>query len=880
GYASGEEALAHVGLGGRDEVDVEIRWNGQTRVLPRQSVNRMLVVEWKEEAVNSDAIVPGPLRVDNPTIHHLAFRWPVSGDQNVNATVRVSYRKQGQKPWNTALPMLRISKQTTAEGGVTGDLFAGSVLNLEPATAYEVRFELNDPDGGQAVSNVTVATRAEPAENRPGKRRAHVYPAGYTGARQEPAFPDLQTAFAKAQAGDVVVLHAGKYAGPFRVSAGGTEADPIIFRAAGDGEVILDGGGQNDKSVIEVEPGCHHLGFERLSVRGGRVGIRGTQTDGLVVRRCMISDVLYGVSTGTAKGQFPCNNWYVADNILTGRYTQWKKRTQDHFGAGINIAGRGHVACYNRVRLFWDGISTAHVKLPVPLSWATDTDGAQNAIDIYNNDISETVDDAIEADYGICNIRVMRNRITDSLVGISIQPCLAGPIYVTHNVAYRFTQCPWKLYVGPTGVMLFHNTTMAAIWRSLCSADTRISNSTLRNNLFLGGREGAHLNVADTRTSLDFDGYDAGIVYNGKSYRTPKELADAAGQESHGRVVGADSLVNPATFDADRDYSGAQVDLRLKPGSPAVDAGKILPTINDGFAGKAPDLGAYEMEQPLPRYGPRPATQKADAFLAGFGLEYRLKELSVPRPNRAHILRVDTSKGRIEPAVVVAPDPDGAGPAEAALTNPLTLATGRQTLAFINTNPWDSFPDATGEKNRNWFEGQAVDINGLAVSAGIERSPKGTECVPVRMTSKGKVAIGEEGADATVGEGMAGWQQIVKEGKIVAPPSHALAPRTALGINRDSNVLWLVVIDGRQNRYSEGMSWREVAEFMLELGCWSAANMDGGGSSVMGLAESDEHLRIVNSPSDRAMGLPVVRPLPMILTIRKAAAGDGVRSGH
>jgi hypothetical protein len=31
----------------------------------------------------------------------------------------------------------------------------------------------------------------------------------------------------------------------------------------------------------------------------------------------------------------------------------------------------------------------------------------------------------------------------------------------------------------------------------------------------------------------------------------------------------------------------------------------LLPTVNDGYAGKAPNLGAYEFGQPLPKYGPR-----------------------------------------------------------------------------------------------------------------------------------------------------------------------------------------------------------------------------------------------------------------------------------
>ena len=31
----------------------------------------------------------------------------------------------------------------------------------------------------------------------------------------------------------------------------------------------------------------------------------------------------------------------------------------------------------------------------------------------------------------------------------------------------------------------------------------------------------------------------------------------------------------------------------------------MLPNINDGFTGNAPDLGALEVGQPLPHYGPR-----------------------------------------------------------------------------------------------------------------------------------------------------------------------------------------------------------------------------------------------------------------------------------
>jgi hypothetical protein len=53
-------------------------------------------------------------------------------------------------------------------------------------------------------------------------------------------------------------------------------------------------------------------------------------------------------------------------------------------------------------------------------------------------------------------------------------------------------------------------------------------------------------------------------------------------------------------------FLNTKVDLRLKAGCAAIDAGEVLPGFNDGFKGKAPDLGAYEFGDELPQYGPRP----------------------------------------------------------------------------------------------------------------------------------------------------------------------------------------------------------------------------------------------------------------------------------
>jgi large repetitive protein len=74
-------------------------------------------------------------------------------------------------------------------------------------------------------------------------------------------------------------------------------------------------------------------------------------------------------------------------------------------------------------------------------------------------------------------------------------------------------------------------------------------------------------------------------------------------------------------------------------------------------------------------------------------------------------------------------------------------------------------------------------------------------------------------------------------------PPQPRHPRTAIGWNEGH--FFLVVVDGRQEGFSVGMTYPEVAALMRRLGCTHAMNLDGGGSSTLWL---DGH--IMNSPSD------------------------------
>jgi hypothetical protein len=93
-----------------------------------------------------------------------------------------------------------------------------------------------------------------------------------------------------------------------------------------------------------------------------------------------------------------------------------------------------------------------------------------------------------------------------------------------------------------------------------------------------------------------------------RHYANLRDFREATGQEQHSVLVDYDVFARvpkPDPADPQHVYTPDGVDFSLRAGSAAVDAGVTLPTITDGFTGRAPDLGAYEVGRPLFHYGPR-----------------------------------------------------------------------------------------------------------------------------------------------------------------------------------------------------------------------------------------------------------------------------------
>jgi hypothetical protein len=80
-------------------------------------------------------------------------------------------------------------------------------------------------------------------------------------------------------------------------------------------------------------------------------------------------------------------------------------------------------------------------------------------------------------------------------------------------------------------------------------------------------------------------------------------------------------------------------------------------------------------------------------------------------------------------------------------------------------------------------------------------------------------------------------------------------PRAAIGIG--DSTLSVLVCDGRRSRVDAGLTMIELAQAMLDLGCHSAMNLDGGGSTTL------VHRRhLLNRPySEQDQPAPASRPI-------------------
>ena len=655
----------------------------------RRAVLVLLALAHAAPLFAADRTSAGEFVIEPPTLLSLGFEWYITGDDNRNAVVAVSYRRKGEQVWRDGLPLLRIGNERINENAlqyVTPNGFAGSLFDLEPGTEYECRFVLSDPDGatGRTERTVTVRTRTEPQPAAGGKVY-HVYPPEYTGERQQPAFTGLLAAYytgsshsdnfntfpPRVQPGDTILVHAGVYkdnryryggglgtvsSGTYFLTQSGTAEKPIVIKAAGDGEVIFDGDGAYNLFNVMA---ANYNYFEGLTIRNTdlafQAGLKNiTGSVGLTIKRSRFENVGRAIYTDWSGSK----DYYIADNVMLGRFNpnylmgftgrtwqnlpEYDPRLVSEYA--VKVYGSGHVVAHNTIAHFHDGVDVATYGNPDG-SPRPIRDRLPVAIDFYGNDISNVEDNCIEADGGAHNIRIFRNRcFNHGHRALSVQPMVGGPVYFIRNIVYHAPEGgAVKFTASSAGIVVYHNTLVAPVKPMLLAA----SNVHYRNNLILGKSETLETFAVETNTnysSSDYNGFrpNEGAEFafewstpprsmrasfpgapgalstqqqaqleakarERRRFATLKEYSDATGQDRHSVLIDYDVFVkvSPPGPDPRTLYNPADFDFRLRPGSAAVDAGVTLPGINDAFTGRAPDLGAYEVDRPVPSYGVR-----------------------------------------------------------------------------------------------------------------------------------------------------------------------------------------------------------------------------------------------------------------------------------
>ncbi len=216
-----------------------------------------------------------------------------------------------------------------------------------------------------------------------------------------------------------------------------------------------------------------------------------------------------------------------------------------------------------------------------------------------------------------------------------------------------------------------------------------------------------------------------------------------------------------------------------------------------------------------------------------------------PRPLMIHVITVDTKAGGIH-MLVTPPDEKGSEhPLRARTTSEFLQEFGAQVAIngdgfspWWSNSPLDYYP----------HDGDPVAPRGPTASGGKVYWTS-QEAVPtLYISSRNQFSFD---APARLYNAISGERLLLTGGNLISDLDNTtLQPRSAIGYSKNGRYLYLVVVDGRQPLYSEGMTVKELAELMRSVGGYYAMNLDGGGSSTLVVHGANGQPRVLNSPID------------------------------
>lgn len=229
------------------------------------------------------------------------------------------------------------------------------------------------------------------------------------------------------------------------------------------------------------------------------------------------------------------------------------------------------------------------------------------------------------------------------------------------------------------------------------------------------------------------------------------------------------------------------------------------------------------------------------------GVEYRRIVRDSPRPYVAHLVWVDLDNPRIQ-LLVTPHDYEGQLPFAAMTVGEFLEHYG--LLVAINGDyfePWHNDAPADYYPHRN----DPVACLGISVSGGVVTQPRQAGYFARRHATMFVAEDGEisfEYPPANLRHAISGGPILIRDGEVPEFPPSAAHPQTAVGYDSKNRRLLLIVVDGRQPRYSEGLDNHELASLMLQVGCDWALRLDGGGSSTMVARTATGESELLNTP--------------------------------
>jgi hypothetical protein len=223
------------------------------------------------------------------------------------------------------------------------------------------------------------------------------------------------------------------------------------------------------------------------------------------------------------------------------------------------------------------------------------------------------------------------------------------------------------------------------------------------------------------------------------------------------------------------------------------------------------------------------------------GVSYTRQSRQYPRPIVVHVIQVDLRtpglRIMVTPRDVAADEPMRARTVKRFLNEfDMSVAiNGNAFYPFHSRHALDYYPRS----------GDPVKVLGYAASRGtVYGSPK--RRYPSIYFGTDHRASFEQPTQGIYNV-ISGFDMIARAGQRIPPSGNSLHPRTGIGLDASGDTLLLMVVDGRQAGYSEGVSLRELADLMIEFGADTAMNLDGGGSSTLAVRERG-NARVLNTP--------------------------------